>query len=305
MLEIFYKKLNEKKFSKIEEIVKGSWINLTNPTPEELGQVSMSLNLDLTIVNDALDPYEMPRIEIEDDIKYVFARFPLRKNENIETEPVLIIITQDNFITISKHEIPVIHYFEQAHFNTTQKTKLFVHFLHSINEEFNKYIHLISKQIRTASSNLEKIQNTDISKFVEYERTLNDFLYALVPANLVFEKILYGKILRLYEQDEDLIQDLSLSNTQLIEISKSNLRYLVNIREAYSTILTNNLNKTMKMLTSVTVLLTVPTIIYSFFGMNVDLPFQHHPLATVMIIGLTFVIMLTLITLFIRGKLLK
>ena len=159
--------------------------------------------------------------------------------------------------------------------------------------------------MRAASANIEKIENRQLARFVEYERVLNDFLSALIPMNMVFERILYGKLLKLYEQDEDLVQDLNLSTEQLIESCKTNMRHLVNIREAYSTILSNNLNRTMKILTSVTILLTIPTIIFSFFGMNVVLPLSNSPWASVEIILATVLIMLILVLIFLRGRLLK
>ena len=305
VIEIFFKKIHEKRFSKIDEIKKGAWISLVSPTTDEVENISNQLALDLTIVNDALDPYEMPRIEVEDGIKYIFARYPVKKGDTIETEPSLVVITEDNFLTIAKHELPLLQHLKAGEMSTTQRAKLFIHFLKAINDEFNKFVHLISKQVKTVSNNLENIENKDISRLVEYERVLNDFLYALIPTNIVFERILYGKMLKLYEQDEDLVQDLTLSTTQLIEMCKANLKYMVNIREAYSTILSNKLNKTMKVLTSVTVLLTIPTTIFSFFGMNVKLPFQHHSLAIFVIISITIVIMLFLVLTFIKNKLFK
>ena len=305
VIDVFYKKIHEKKFSKIEDLRKGAWVSLVSPNVEEVEKIATDLALDLTIVNDALDPYEMPRIEVEDGIKYIFARYPVKRGDTIETEPSLVIITDDNFITIAKHELPLIHHLDISDINTTQRAKLFIHFLKAVNDEFNKYVHLISKQVKTVSSNLEIIENKDISRLVEYERILNDFLYALIPANIVFERILYGKMLKLYEQDEDLVQDLTLGTTQLIEMCKANLKYIVNIREAYSTILSNKLNKTMKILTSVTVLLTIPTIIFSFFGMNVILPFQDHMMAAFVITCLTIIFMLLLVLAFFRSKLFK
>ena len=108
----------------------------------------------------------------------------------------------------------------------------------------------------------------------------------------------------LFEEDMELVEDLSLSNRQLIEIAKSNLKNIVNVREAYSTIMTNNLNKTMKTLTSITVILTIPTIVASFFGMNVDLPFDNHPLAYVFILLLTFIVGGIVVYFLIKRKLL-
>lgn len=304
-VKILFKKVGEAKFTDIKEPKKGAWICHVNPTLAELETASELYGLDFSIVSDALDPFEAPRFEVEEGVKYIFVRFPTKKNESLDTETALVVITDDYFMSFSRAEVPVMKHFESIDINTTQKTKMFIEYLGAINLEFAKQIQTISKQVRAASANIEKIENRQLARFVEYERVLNDFLSALIPMNMVFERILYGKLLKLYEQDEDLVQDLNLSTEQLIESCKTNMRHLVNIREAYSTILSNNLNRTMKMLTSVTILLTIPTIIFSFFGMNVVLPLSNSPWASVEIILATVLIMLILVLIFLRGRLLK
>ncbi len=303
--KILFKKNSDKQFTQIDTPKKGAWICYVNPTDVELADACTTYNLDFSIVTDALDPYEAPRVEIEEGVKYIFVRFPVKRPSNTDTETALVVINEDYFMTFSRLEVPVMTHFDAMKTSSTQKTKMFIEYLAAINQEFGKQIQGISKQIRAASSNIEKIDNKEIVRFVEFERILSDFLAALVPMNMVFERILYGKMLRLYEQDEDLVQDLSLSTEQLIESCKSNMRYLVNIRESYSTILSNNLNRTMKILTSVTVLLTIPTIIFSFFGMNVDLLFVNESWALLFIIGLTIFIMVFVVSVFSKSKLLK
>lgn len=303
--KILFKKVGETSFSTIDNPKKGAWICLINATSLEIEDASKTYGLDYSIVSDALDPFEAPRVEVENDIKYIFVRYPTKKGEALDTETALVVITPDYFITFSRVEVPVIKHFESININTTQKTKMFIEYLAAINFEYAKQIQNISKQVRAASANIEKIENKQIAKFVEYERVLNDFLSALIPMNMVFERILYGKLLKLYEPDEDLVQDLNLTTEQLIESCKTTMRHLVNIREAYSTILSNNLNRTMKVLTSVTILLTIPTIIFSFFGMNVPLPLEGNDLASLIIAGGTGILMLLLILVFLKGKLLK
>jgi magnesium transporter len=303
--KILYKKVGESTFTTIDKPKKGAWVCYVNPSPAELETACDLYGLDFSIVSDALDPFEAPRVEIEEGVKYIFVRFPTKKNENLDTETALVVITDDYFLSFSRSEVPVMKHFESIDINTTQKTKMFIEYLAAINGEFSRQIQSISKQIRAASANIEKIENRQIARFVEFERVLNDFLSGLIPMNLVFERILYGKLLKLYEQDEDLVQDLNLSTEQLIESCKANMRHLVNIREAYSTILSNNLNRTMKILTSVTVLLTIPTIIFSFFGMNVDLPLDDSRWASAEIILMTVLLMLILVFVFLRGRLLK
>jgi len=148
-----------------------------------------------------------------------------------------------------------------------------------INQVYNKFLTDISKNVRSVSVKLEKIENKDVIRFVNFEIILNDFLTALNPINNLLQDLLSGKFLKLYEKDKDLIEDLSLGTGQLIERCRADLKTIVNIRESYSTIITNNLNRVIKLLTALTIILTIPTIIASIYGMNVRLPLADNPLA--------------------------
>src|SRR4030042_71073 len=151
---------------------------------------------------------------------------------------------------------------------------------------------------------MEKIGNKDIVQFVNFEGVINDFLAALVPTNTILNNLLNStasrRLLELYEEDKDLIEDLFLSNNQLIELCKANLKTIVNIREADSTIMTNNLNRVIKFFTALTIILTVPMIASSFYGMNINLPFAEHPMAFWGILITTLVVSFILLAIFFR-----
>ncbi|KXK10525.1 MAG: Zinc transport protein ZntB [Microgenomates bacterium OLB23] len=123
-------------------------------------------------------------------------------------------------------------------------------------------------------------------RFVELEGTLNDFRPALVRTNNILESLTSGRHLTFRENDRDLIEDIVLSNRQLIEQTDDSIRTIKNVREAYTTIMTNNLNQVIKLLTSLTVIFTIPTMIASLYGMNVSLPLGDHPLAFLFVIGI-------------------
>ncbi|KKQ50289.1 MAG: Mg2 transporter protein CorA family protein, partial [Candidatus Woesebacteria bacterium GW2011_GWD1_38_10] len=184
----------------------------------------------------------------------------------------------------------------------TQKTKLILHILSEINHTYNKFINEISREIRKTSIGLKNtdVKNKDIIKLVANEMTLNDFLSSLLPIKNNMEILTSGKTLRLFENDKDLIEDLHLSSNQLVEISKSNLKNIVNIREASNTIMSNNLNKTIKFLTALTVVLNVPVLISSIYGMNVPLPLTGSVFAFWYVISLAFFVSLTLTAIFIK-----
>ena len=139
-------------------------------------------------------------------------------------------------------------------------------------------------------------------KLVAHESTLNDFLNALVPTNAFFQTLMAGKVLELYERDKDFMEDIFLSNNQIIERCKSNLKNIINTRGAYSTIMTNNLNRVIHLLTAITIVFTVPTIISSMYGMNITLPFSDSPIAFPAILGITFITMIVVIFVFIKKR---
>src|SRR3990172_1492160 len=155
--------------------------------------------------------------------------------------------------------------------NKSEKVRLFNEFRSGC------WIHVESPTPSEITFLREKINNKDIIQFVTYESVLNDFLTALEPTNVILKNLFSGKFLKLTDQEKEWVEDLYFSNSQLIELSQANLRNIVNIREAYSTIITNNLNRVIRLLTSLTVILAVPTMIASIYGMNIDLPFDHSP----------------------------
>ncbi len=168
--------------------------------------------------------------------------------------------------------------------------------------DFTSQLNKISKRIRSSITNLEKINNKDIIQFVSYESMLNEFLSDLIPTNSIINSLLANRNFKFTEDEHDLLEDIKLSNNQLIELSKANLKTIVNIREAYSTIMTNNLNRVIKLFTSLTVLLTIPTIIASIYGMNVQLPFADQSWVFAGIIGLIILILAGLSVIFIRNE---
>lgn len=304
MLKTYYRNIKENKFQTLEKFRIGSWLYLENPTAQELEYIIDKFELEEGHIKDALDIFEAPRLELEEKDVYFFARFPYLENSRIVTAPILVILGEYFIITIAPVPLPNLNKLLEGKINlyTTQKIKLFLQLISHINSIYNSHLTTINKQIRTFGVNLENIENKDIIQFVHYESILNDFLGNLVPTNTTLNKLLSGKYIKLYEEDRDLVEDLMLSNNQLIELSKSLLKNLVNIREAYSTIMTNNLNRVIKLFTSLTVVLTIPTMIASIYGMNVKLPFDQHPLAFSGIIFTVLIITFILLIIFIKRR---
>lgn len=295
MVQIYYRNIKESAATTLSEFRKGSWIYVENPTDKEISDLVDNFSLETGHLQDARDIYEVPRLEVEENNIYIFTRYAYTENSQVYTAPVLFIIGPDFFITISEKPYYTFKKFiDEKSFYTTQKVKLFLQLLMQINQSYNSFVNNISKDVRRMGIELEKVNNKDIVKFVRYESFLNDFLAALVPTNAILQNLLSGKYIKLYEEDKDLIEDLQLNTNQLIDISKSNLRNIVNYREAYSAIMTNKLNQVIKLFTALTVILTIPMIVSSIYGMNVRLPFEQNPSTFYGIITILLVLSLSI-----------
>lgn len=323
MIKYFYKGPNNKKLQSLEAFKRDCWIHVESPTPKEIKFLVEKLDLDDGLLKDALDIYEVPRLELEKGKNYIFTRFAYWQSPKIQltafvtstngsktdsqlisTEPLLIVIADNFFMTFTINPLPFLEKIlaEEKLFYTNQKAKLLFQVISKTHYIYNSFLHNISKLVRSTTIKLERINNRDIIQFVTFESVLNDFLSALEPTNVILKNILSGKYITLGHTDKHLIEDLLLSNTQLIEISQANLRNIVNIREAYSTIMTNNLNRVIRLLTSLTVILAVPTMIASIYGMNIKLPLQDAPDVFSLIVFLIISISSVLIIIFIKNR---
>lgn len=304
MIAIYHKSIKDSKLRTLESFQSGSWIYAESPGSEELDKLAADFSLERDLLEDAKDLQEVPRQEIENDVIYIFTRIPYEDHLTSATIPILFVLGKDFVITVTQQRPSFVEKFVlgQVNFNTTQKTRLFIQLFHQINVEYNRSINSINRQVRGMHIQFQNITNEDIVRFVTFENALNDFLAALVPTSSILKDLLSGKHLKLYEKDTDLVEDLLLANGQLIEICRSTLKNIFNIRNAYSTIMTNDLNRVIKLLTALTIILSVPTIIASFYGMNVILPFAENNQAFWLIGGGTIVSVFILFLLFKKNR---
>ena len=291
MLKYYYKSIRSEKLEEREKFQKGAWVYAENPTQAEIETLIKTHNLDEGLVADALDEDEMPRLEREDDLVYVYVRAAIALPDGaFDTMPLLIVYGPDSVITISLRKLPHFAPFfaSKLEFTTTQRTRFMLQILNQVTEQYNKYITTTSKQIKAIRNRLRghEIRNKDFIDFVTIEDEINEFLAALLPASATLRRMKLGRSIALHEDDRDIIDDLELSITQSIETCRSNTKSIINIRQAYSSISSNNLNRSIKILTIVTVMITLPNIFFSMYGMNIELPFAHHPLAFTGLIAL-------------------
>lgn len=306
MLHILHSNSRDPIPKNIDTPRQGSWIHVVDPTDDELEQLVEQYKLDPDLLNDALDVYETPRVEREDGKVYVFARYCYPPGKDIATDPLLIIYSDKYLITVQRLDTPILDRLVKGvePVATTQRTKTFLTILGAINYSYDRNMHAVNKHILSLRSKLSKaeIKNEYFVEFIDIEENLNEYLTALQPQAIMLRNLLAGRFLPLYEDDKDLIEDLSLSTTELIDLIKSRLKTISNIRDAYSTIMANNLNKIFKRLTSIGIFLAVPTIMGGLYGMNVALPNADSPYAFWEITAVTAAITLLFIYVFKRLK---
>jgi magnesium transporter len=302
MITYLYKSLRTLELQELEDYRRGTCVYAENPTDDEIALLVDKFKLDDGHLEDALDEDEQPRLEREGDQVYLFTRFSYRKSNNeIDTAPALIVFGGEYVIIVSREHMPAIDPFLRGRltFATTQRAKFVLQLLVVISDQYDTFINQTSKQIKGVRSRLRGrgITNTELSNFVNIEDELNEFLASLQPMNAALRRMLAGKHLPLHEDDQDIVEDLLLSNDQSIEGSKANLRSISNIREAYSAISANNLNRTIKLLTYATVALQIPNVIYALFGTNVHIPFEGERFGFwfVLVIGLLPLLILSLV----------
>ena len=304
LLKIYYTDMETNEFQEIKEFKRGAWINLVNPSESEIRKVCESVNIEEEFIRDALDFEEKARIDEEEDdnTKLFVVDVPIiEKGEEGEavynTMPLgMIVVRDDFFITVSLRKNKIIDNFEKRkikNFQTYKKTRFIFQILYLNSSFYLNYLKQINKETEIAEYILKNsMRNKELLKLLNLEKGLVYFTTSLKSNELVMEKTLRGKIIKLYEEDSEILEDAITENRQAIEMAQIYRDILNGTMDAYASIISNNLNSVMKTLTSITIILAIPTMISSFWGMNVGLPFENSGLGFVIIVVVSLVLTL-------------
>ena len=312
MLKIYNTNVETNKLEEIKEFRKGSWINLVNPSENEIKKVCESINIQEDFIRDALDYEEKARIDTEEDdntILFVIDVPIIEKSEDNDiytTMPLGIIVVRDDFfITVSLRKNKVIEDFEKRkikNFQTYKKTRFIFQIFYLNSSYFLNYLKQINKETEIAEYILKNsMKNKELLKLLSLEKGLVYFATSLKSNEIVMEKTMRGKIVKLYDDDEDILEDAIIENRQAIEMAQIYTNILNGTMDAYASIISNNLNGVMKFLTSITIVLAIPTMISSFWGMNVQLPFENSPMGFIIMV-LIAVILTLVVTWWLKRK---
>ncbi|WP_268624784.1 magnesium transporter CorA family protein [Paenibacillus alvei] len=262
-----------------------SWLNITSPSKEELEEVSLRFNIPMDFLQNPLDLEESARIEYDKDTNctLITIDFPIIDVNNNQlnsyiTIPIGIIIGTDYIMTVCNETCPFLDNLIKANVNSNMRSRLAISILSSISTEYLNDLKQLNKQrIRIESNLRDSLTNRQLFDLMEIEKSLIYFLTSLKSNDDVIKKLIRTNSIKLYEDDKELLDELIIENTQAIETTELYTRILDSITDSYSSLISNEMNNTVKTLTVITVFFTIPTLIFSFFGMNVPLPLTDKP----------------------------
>ncbi len=308
MITYYFRTLKDETLKRLEEPRSGVWVNVLDPSDEELSQLAKRFSLDEDIISDAKDLYEVPRMEKTHNATYFFTRYPYRaenQNQVDVTAPILIIMGETFVMTIKVREVPqfdrIISGDDVVY--TTQKTKFFIHLMSIFTNSFDKELKRLQKAVHRDRVRLSRIGPKDIERLVGHENSLNNMVDALVPTNTWLQKVMGSKnYMHFFDEDLEMMEDLVIANSQVVNSARSVLTTIQNIRGSIEAIMTSRLNNALKILTVLTILLTIPLVITSMYGMNVALPMQNNPNVFFIILTVSIVILISLVALFRKNE---
>jgi magnesium transporter len=305
MITYYFRTVKDEQMKEISDPRTGVWVHVINPSEEELATLVQMFSLHEDIVKDATDMYEVPRLERANGATYFFTRYPLRDQvPDNATAPLLIVVGESFVVTIAVREVPQFRKLiaGEVPAYTTQKAKLFIEIMSILTRSFDQELVRLRKAVHKDRVHIQTIGPKEIEQLVGYESVLNSIVDALTPTNTWLQQVPRGSYMQLYAEDIDAMEDLVIDNGQVVLSARSVLKTIQNIRGASEAIMTSRLNNALRILTSLTIILTFPLVITSLYGMNVTLPFANSGYAFGGILLFNVVLLLGLTWLFKRNK---
>ncbi len=281
--------------TEINTLEKGCWVHLQNPTREEIDGLNARFALDPTYLQAALDEEESARIERDGGQTLIIVDIPYVETDgngySYTTIPMGIIIVDEVIITVSTRESTIITDFTEERirgFWTYKRTRFLLQLLHRNASRFLSYLKQIDKASMFVQKRLETdMRNTELLQMMKLEKSLVFFSTSLKGNEMVLEKMMRTDMLRKYPDDSELLDDVIIENKQAMEMCSIYRDIMSGTMDAFASIISNNLNIVMKILTSLTVVLSIPTLFASLWGMNVDVPFQNSPFGFPIVLGIS------------------
>lgn len=281
----FYKTVDNR-IIRIDAPESGCWISVVSPAESEVAFLTKELGVEADFVRAALDEEESSRIEKENDQVLVIVDYPSAESQTDENKTILyttlpmgIIMTNNYIITVCLQDNLTLQDMVQGRIKglqTSLKTRFLLMTLLRIAARFLQYLKQIDKISSSTEQRLhQSMRNKELIQLLGLEKSLVYFSTSLKSNEVTLEKILRGRIIKLYEEDEDLLEDVLIEFKQAIEMGNIYSGILSGTMDAFASVISNNLNIVMKVLTCITIIMAIPSMVFSYYGMNVPLPFAN------------------------------
>lgn len=292
-----------------DEIQNGAWIALTNPTATEILEIAERYEIDPDHLKAPLDEEERSRIEVEDNYSLILVDIPAIEERNGKdwyvTIPMGIITTEEVIITVCLEETPILAAFMDGRvkeFHTYMKTRFILQILYKNATLFLQYLRIIDKKSDVVERKLHQSQkNQELIELLELEKSLLYFTTSLRSNEVVLEKLLRNEKIKKYPEDTELLEDVIIENKQAMEMANIYSGILSGTMDAFASVISNNLNIVMKFLATITIVMSIPTMVASFYGMNVNpagMPFANSVYGFWIVLGFAAVISLVVALIF-------
>ncbi|MCI8387743.1 MAG: magnesium transporter CorA family protein [Clostridiales bacterium] len=305
---------NNHKVEQHDDFPDSGWISLIAPTDEELRKISMEMDIPMEACRAALDLDERSRIEIDDNYRMLLVNIPTREetseNELYTTIPLAIILTGSYVVTVCSKDTHILRGFangSERDFHPGKKSRFVFQILYATARRYLIYLRLIEKKIDAVELEFTKHQkNREIMELMKLQKSLVYFTTGLRSNESVLEKLVRTEVVKKYEEDADLLEDVMVENKQAIEMAKIHTEILANLSNTFASVVSNNLNVAMKVLAIITIVMEIPNMVYGALGMNVGgIPMSESPYGFVIMIGSSLVISLVALFILLRIKMFK
>ncbi|MBI2573412.1 magnesium transporter CorA family protein [Candidatus Woesearchaeota archaeon] len=288
MITFFKRETSKGKLHTLLSFENDCWIHVTNPDERELELLENTYKLDRELIEAALDENELPRFDSYEQRNYIFIKTV--NSEGTKLATLLIALSENFILTLTRDEPPFLHTFIDGteEFSPSQKRKFLLKMLFLCNDDMERATIRVVRSVQRSRKTAEDLKDEDMSNLLVYEDFLNNLVSTYYYANLLYLKLL--RKVDFVEDDKASLDDLIVESTQGMNTCRASLKTISNVRDYHTAVLTNRLNKTIKVLTIFTIFITIPAAISGVYGMNVVLPGGHNDQAFWYII--TFIIIL-------------
>jgi len=292
----------------IEEPLEGCWIKVIDPDELEIKRM-VDLGIPLDFITGPLDLDERSRTEKEDDgTTFILIKIPFYEGANLDIPytsiPLGVINTDKYVVTVSKRNTPILEELLKSNykgFSTAKRIRFILRILFLSAVKYLAYLKEINQSVDVIEDKLQaSLRNKELLELLKFQKSLVYFKTSLKSNELMLERLQKTALFNTYEEDQDLLEDVLTENQQAIEMVAIAENILSSTMDAYASIISNNLNVVMKFLASITIVLSIPTIITGFFGMNVSVPWVDQPWAYLGILGILIAVCAIVIWIFNR-----